>query len=306
MGEVLQQVDRPRSAGDHHRPGQVSGWLVDEQSEVLTQPLPLTGDEVRSLREALIRDEQGTSSVSRDARSSTLDASFPPEAHWEGMKPRRSWLALKRIVDVALGTVLALLALPVILILALGAGLQLRELPFFLQRRVGRDGRSFLCPKIRTLPSHTPVYATKYELKLDVRGFTGFLRKHHLDELPQLLVVPFGKLSLVGPRPKMPDEYEPVPEWYTTMRSVVPPGCTGLWQIGTHRHLMPHESPQYDLFYRCHGNLRLDLWVMWRTALRIFRLAQPVDLSRVPSWALKDLLAPSVSTSFQPEPEEAG
>jgi lipopolysaccharide/colanic/teichoic acid biosynthesis glycosyltransferase len=305
MGELLRQVDPPRAEDNQHQARRATRWLVDEPTEA-SEALPLTEDEVQALRDALHRDQQ--EAVLREVQSTTLEQSFPQGAPWAAMEPRRSWLALKRVIDVVLGTVLALLALPVILVVALGAWIQLRESPFFLQRRVGRDGRSFLCPKIRTLPSHTPVYATKYELNLDVQGFTGFLRKHHLDELPQLLVVPFGRLSLVGPRPKMPDEYEPVPEWYSTMRSVVPPGCTGLWQIGTHRHLMPHESPQYDLFYRCHGNLRLDLWVMWRTTLRMFRLAGPVNLSRVPSWALQDLLVGSGTspTFFQAEPEEAG
>src|SRR5215217_2594374 len=103
-----------------------------------------------------------------------------------------------------------------------------------------------------------------------------FLRTHHLDELTQLYLVPLGGLSLVGPRPKMPDRFEPVHPVYAAARTRVPQGCTGLWQIGSHKHLLPNESPQYDFFYVRERTFAMDLWILWRTALLMLHLRGPV------------------------------
>lgn len=202
----------------------------------------------------------------------------------EGLPVRRSWLISKRVVDVVLGSVLALAALPFIVALALAVGVSLREWPFFVQRRIGKDGRAFSCPKIRTLPGHTPPYASTLDPDMEIGRFAQFLRRRHFDELPQLLVVPLGWMSLVGPRPKMPDEFEPAPRSYTDFRTRVPQGCTGLWQIGRHTHLPPHESPEYDLLYVRQASLVLDLWIMGCTALNMLGLLPATDLDRLPSW----------------------
>lgn len=195
-----------------------------------------------------------------------------------------SWLKWKRAVDLVLGAVMALAALPMIVLLAVVVAISLRGWPLFIQQRVGQYGRVIRCPKLRTLPRHAPRYASKYEIDLPTTGVLGFLRRRHLDELPQLLLVPIGKLSLVGPRPKMPHEFEPAPDWYVEARTVVPQGCSGLWQVGNHTHEMPHESPEYDLFYLRHFSLRLDLWILWRTFRKVVGLGRPVELRDIPAW----------------------
>src|SRR5207248_607570 len=136
-------------------------------------------------------------------------------------------LFVKRVIDVVLGGVLSLLALPVLLVLALGTAIAFRAWPFFVQRRVGEGGDLFPMVKLRTLPPGAPKYATKHALpEMRVPAFADFLRRTHLDELPQLLLVPLGWMSLVGPRPKMPDEFEPVDPRYGRTRLTVPQGCT--------------------------------------------------------------------------------
>ena len=197
------------------------------------------------------------------------------------------WLVAKRLLDLVVGIPLALLAIPVIVILAAAVALTLREWPIFVQERLGKNGRLFRCPKLRTLPRHTPPYASKYAIPLPERGFEAFLRRKHLDELPQLLLVPFGKLSLVGPRPKMPDEFEPAPEVYGAHRVTVPQGCTGLWQVGQHTGGTVSESPQYDLTYIANASVPLDLWILWRTALVVTGLGKPVALDELPHWTRK-------------------
>lgn len=195
----------------------------------------------------------------------------------------------KRLFDIVVGTLLCLLAVPVVLVLAVGVCLSMRTWrPFFVQDRLGLGGRRIRILKLRTLPLDCPPYALKSTLELgQLPPYAAFLRRRHLDELPQLLLVPFGRLSLVGPRPKMPDEFEPVDASYAATRVRVPQGCTGLWQIGAHSAACPDASPQYDAFYLEHASLRLDLWTFWRTALLILRLAPPVDLDDVPEWAMR-------------------
>jgi len=190
----------------------------------------------------------------------------------------------KRVLDLLLGTILALVALPVILFLALLVAVSIRAWPLFVHERVGKGGRSFRCPKLRTLPRGTPAYAMKIDIPVVAQGRVArFLRRTHLDELPQLLLVPFGKMSLVGPRPKMPDGYEPVDPTYAMVRGQVTQGCTGLWQISRHKSGMPHQSPDYDYFYVQHQSIALDLWILWRTALGMAGIGRPIELRDVPA-----------------------
>jgi lipopolysaccharide/colanic/teichoic acid biosynthesis glycosyltransferase len=193
-------------------------------------------------------------------------------------------LRCKRLLDIFLGTVLALLALPVILVLACGVAVTLREWPFFVQHRIGKDGRTIAFPKLRTLPRNVPKYALKYEWDVELGRFAQFLRKRHLDELPQLLVVPIGWMSLVGPRPKLPDFVEPVDDYYYWTRTSISQGCTGLWQIGMDTHRLPGEAPEYDFFYVENVSVRLDMWILWRTALTLLGFARPTGLSEIPAW----------------------
>ena len=201
---------------------------------------------------------------------------------------RIAWSAAgKRALDVVLGTVFALLALPVILVLAVAVACTLRCWPFFVHERIGRDGVRFAFPKIRTLHPTTPRYTDKFALEAyRMPRLCRTLRRTHLDELPQLLLVPIGRLSLVGPRPKMPDDVEPVDWTYGKVRTTVRQGCTGLWQIGAHAHLEVKDAPEYDYFYVGNGSVRLDLWILWRTVLNITGLGTPVALDDVPRWAL--------------------
>lgn len=195
-----------------------------------------------------------------------------------------SWRQRKRAFDLVVGTALAVVATPVVVALALLTALSLRAWPFFVQERITEGGRHRKFYKLRTLPKHTPPYALKRALELDLPRIPLVLRRLHLDELPQLYLVPLGRLSLVGPRPKMPDAFEPVEPSYGEVRVRVPQGCTGLWQVGAHTDELPHETPDYDYFYLRYGCLRLDLWILWRTVRHMFGVNRPVVLDRVPHW----------------------
>lgn len=193
----------------------------------------------------------------------------------------------KRALDVVLGTVLLVLSLPIIILLSLGVCVSLRTWrPFFLQRRVGRSGRPFTIVKLRTLPHDAPAAADKYTIAATVKTtrFGRLLRTTHLDELPQLLLVPFGKMSLVGPRPEMPTLLARFDESFVAERSRVRPGCTGLWQISVDAGRLIGEAPEYDLYYLRHGGVRLDVWVLWRSVLLVLG-SRPASWADVPRWA---------------------
>jgi lipopolysaccharide/colanic/teichoic acid biosynthesis glycosyltransferase len=203
-------------------------------------------------------------------------------------------VGLKRAVDIVVGSVLAVLTLPFVLVFAVGCALSLRAWPFFVQQRVGKDGKPFPLPKLRTLPASAPPAIDKYQLDgTRIPPFCRLLRRTHLDELPQLLVVPLGWMSLVGPRPEMPNLLARYPTDFAASRSSVRPGCTGLWQISTASGKLIYESPEYDLVYARHRGLALDLWILYRTLRMLATRRAVIDLDDVPSWAIdRGRLAP--------------
>ncbi|MBW3614211.1 MAG: sugar transferase, partial [Actinobacteria bacterium] len=86
------------------------------------------------------------------------------------------------------------------------------------------------------------------------------------DELPQLLLVPIGRMSLVGPRPEMPFLHDAMPAPFARLRTEVRPGCAGLWQIGHQCSGLIVEAPEYDLYYVDNWSPVMDLVILWRTA----------------------------------------
>ena len=197
---------------------------------------------------------------------------------------------MKRLMDIVVGGLLALLAIPTIVVCAVVLTITLRAFPFFVQRRVGRDGREFRLVKLRTLPAGTPPYVDKYRLaKVDIPPFARLLRRLHLDELPQLFLVPLGRMSLVGPRPEMPSLHRRLPASFASLRTSVRPGCTGLWQIGRHSDGLIGETPFYDEFYLSHRSAALDVWILAQTVRlmvgrgRLFRLVDIPEELRGPA-----------------------
>lgn len=192
----------------------------------------------------------------------------------------------KRMLDVVVGTVLALAVTPLIVLLACLLAVQYRTSPFFVQQRLGRAGRPFRIVKLRTLPPDAPAYADKYALRdMALPTLPGLLRRLHLDELPQLWLVPFGRMSLVGPRPEMAFLHDRLPRSVAEERVSVRPGCTGLWQVSVHAGELILEHPEYDLAYVARPGLRLDLWIMWHTLRMLCGGDRRVSLDALPAWA---------------------
>jgi lipopolysaccharide/colanic/teichoic acid biosynthesis glycosyltransferase len=193
----------------------------------------------------------------------------------------------RRIFDVAVASALVMVALPMIAVFALVLAVELRAWPFFVQTRIGRSGRPFRFLKLRTLPTAAPAYTDKYQLaSVAIPRFARLLRSTHLDELPQLFLVLAGRMSLVGPRPEMPHLHREFGVSHRQAREALRPGCAGIWQVSADNDRLIFEAPEYDHFYAEYASLRLDLWVLWRTALLIVG-APRVTIEDVPAWALR-------------------
>jgi lipopolysaccharide/colanic/teichoic acid biosynthesis glycosyltransferase len=192
----------------------------------------------------------------------------------------------KRVIDVVVAAALLLVVLPFVGLCAIGVALSLRAWPFFVQERVGYNGRPFRLIKLRTLPPSAPRFADKYAISsIEIPWFPRLLRQLHLDELPQLLLVIPGWMSLVGPRPEMATLVHLLPPDVRVSRLAFRPGCTGIWQVSRDADKLIGEAPEYDRFYARHASLRLDLYVLAQTFQVMLTPIRTVTLASVPDWA---------------------
>ncbi len=174
--------------------------------------------------------------------------------------------SVKRCVDLVGSSVLLVVFAPLLVLIAF---LVRRDSPgpvLFVQERVGRKGRIFPMYKFRSMHIEAPRYARSPQSSRDPRltRVGRVLRRTSLDELPQLMNILLGDMSLVGPRPEMPF----VVESYTAeqrQRLQVVPGLTGLWQLSADRAFPIHEALEYDLYYIRNRGFFLDLAILIHT-----------------------------------------
>lgn len=181
---------------------------------------------------------------------------------------RKIYYFLKRSFDCAVALILLSITAPLWAIIAIWVKRTSEGPVFFQQERVGYLGRKFGMYKFRSMYVNAPKYSRSPEESHDSRITSAgrFLRKTSLDELPQLLNVLRGDMSLVGPRPEMPfvtEEYNLIER----RRLIVPQGLTGLWQLSADRKYSIHESLEYDLYYIENRGFFLDLAILLHTAL---------------------------------------
>lgn len=178
----------------------------------------------------------------------------------------------KRICDMAGSLILLGLGAPLFAALAVLIKLDSPGPILFRQERVGRYGKLFQMFKFRTMrPGAAPYdYSPRAAEDPRVTRVGRFLRRTSLDELPQLLNVVEGTMSLVGPRPEMPF----IVQQYTDrhrQRLQVKPGLTGLWQLSGDRAFLIHENVEYDLYYIQHRNFFMDLAILLHTPIFAMR-----------------------------------
>lgn len=191
-----------------------------------------------------------------------------------------AYIVVKRLFDFC-ASLLGLICLsPLFLILAFLIKLDdPKGSVFYSQLRVGKNSVNFRMFKFRSMVSNAdeikknliglnevggPMFKLKHDPRITRVGRV--IRKYSLDELPQLLNVMLGSMSLVGPRPPLVTETEKYTE-YDHQRLLVKPGCTGLWQVGGRNDVDFDEMVKLDLEYITHRSIWLDLKIIFKTVL---------------------------------------
>jgi lipopolysaccharide/colanic/teichoic acid biosynthesis glycosyltransferase len=176
----------------------------------------------------------------------------------------------KRAIDLVGATVLLFCLMPVTAAVALMVRLSLGSPVFFFQKRVGFGGRIFTIWKFRSMRDAVDSEGRPLADAERLTRFGRLLRKTSLDELPQLVNVLLGEMSLVGPRPLLPqylDRYTPE----QARRHEVLPGITGWCQIRGRNALSWEEKFNLDVWYVDHQSLRLDLYILAQTMVTLLR-----------------------------------
>jgi lipopolysaccharide/colanic/teichoic acid biosynthesis glycosyltransferase len=213
---------------------------------------------------------------------SLLHHTFTPSLRHCAIAQRPSFYAItKRLFDIVVSLLALAVTLPLYLLVMLVIWLEDGRPFLFVHRREAHGGREFGCLKFRTMRKDAE--ATKEQLaeqnRCDgpqffiprdprVTRVGTFLRKYHIDEWPQFLNVLRGEMSLVGPRPSPFAENQFCPTWREARLSV-PPGITGLWQVSRTRSSGNdfREWIEFDLQYVQQRGWRMDLYILWRTAV---------------------------------------
>jgi len=204
---------------------------------------------------------------------------------------RKEYEIAKRVMDVAFCLTALPLALPLIALCALATRLDSPGPVLFIQKRVGKGGRPFCLFKFRTMQHNIDNSSYRVFMKAFVNGQIGgdgngqeiykpihashvtrvgrILRKASLDELPQLINVLRGEMSLVGPRPNVPWEVEEYRGWHNERLEVLP-GITGLAQVRGRSGINFDSIVKYDIEYIEKRSLALDLKILWWTLISVF------------------------------------
>ena len=182
----------------------------------------------------------------------------------------------KRALDVTLSLALLIISLPVLSVACVAIVLTTRQSPLLMQKRIGHLGRAFGMLKLRTMRPDAAgyqeeepailgeVFAAKTPADPRVTAIGRLLRRTSVDELPQLLNVFAGQMSLVGPRPALPIEVTHYPRsWARSL--AVKPGLTGLWQVSGRSEVPPLRRAAMDRFYTRRRSLAFDCLMLLRT-----------------------------------------
>ncbi|NMM61137.1 sugar transferase [Clostridium sp. P21] len=199
------------------------------------------------------------------------------------IKSKKLHFLLKRLSDIILSAVGILILSPVFIILAIWIKVDSKGPAIFKQVRVGKDGKDFTIYKFRTMVVNAEkkrelnidpgnlenfVFQSKTDNRITKSG--AFLRKTSLDEIPQLFNVFIGNMSLVGPRPEIPDVVKLYPEEYR-QRLLVPQGITGLAQISGRGEIELGKTIFYDLTYIKRFSVYTDIKILFGTVFSVFK-----------------------------------
>jgi len=213
-----------------------------------------------------------------EARTTIRPIAGLPLLHLEHPRRTGSRIIVKAIFDRTVAACALFVLAPVFAGIALAVKAEDGGPVFFQQVRVGRNGKPFKVWKFRTMvvnaeqilarlaeqnEGNGTLFKMRKDPRITKRG--AWLRRHSLDELPQLINVFRGEMSLVGPRPALPEETAKYDGTHMVRRIVVKPGITGLWQVSGRSELSLEDSMRLDVHYVENWSLFLDLQILWKT-----------------------------------------
>ena len=209
--------------------------------------------------------------------------SIPSKEH-EHSSPKKIYIRVKRILDIILSIIALVLLSPVFLIISIAIKLDSKGKVIFKHKRIGKNGKEIYIYKFRTMvenaeevmktftPEQMKEFKENYKLANDPRitKVGNFLRKSSLDELPQLLNILKGDLSIIGPRPIIEEELERYGEKKSTFLSVTP-GLTGYWAANGRSCTSYEDRMKMELYYVENISFKLDMKVFFKTVISVIK-----------------------------------
>ena len=179
----------------------------------------------------------------------------------------------KFFFDTIFSTFLLLIMSPIFLIISLILIMNFKGSPFFLQKRPGLNEKLFLIIKFKTMNEKKNIKGELLKDEFRLTKIGGIIRKFSLDEIPQLINVLKGDMSLVGPRPLLP-EYLSLYNKQQKKRHMVKPGMTGLAQVSGRNLISWKEKLELDVEYVKNQSLSLDFYILFKTIFKVFKIKE--------------------------------
>ncbi|MFJ1490987.1 sugar transferase [Capnocytophaga canis] len=177
---------------------------------------------------------------------------------------------IKPFLDFILALIGFLLLSPVFIIVTIGLFFANQGKPFFFQLRPGKDGKIFKIIKFKTMNDKKDEHGNLLPDADRLTKVGSFVRKTSLDEIPQLLNVIKGDMSLIGPRPLLPS-YLALYNDFQRRRNEVKPGITGWAQVNGRNSISWEKKFEYDVWYVDHISFALDFKILWLTVLKVLK-----------------------------------
>ena len=179
-------------------------------------------------------------------------------------------LFFKRLLDILASAFLLVCLSPIILILALLLAVQNKGNPFFFQDRPGKNEKRIRIVKFKTMTDQRDAHGNLLPDRVRITRLGKLVRKWSLDELPQLINVIMGDMSLIGPRPLL-FKYLPLYSETQRRRHEIRPGITGWAQVNGRNAISWTRKFELDVYYVDHLSFRLDFQIFWLTLIKILR-----------------------------------
>jgi len=176
----------------------------------------------------------------------------------------------KRAFDIIFSLMFIILSLPFIFVICIIIIVEIREFPLFLQQRIGKDEKKFNIIKLKTMKEKYDKNHNPLPDKLRITKSGIFLRKFSIDELPEFWNVLCGKMSLIGPRPLLP-QYLPYYSKEEKLRHTIRPGITGLAQVSGRNYISWDKRLSLDIIYVKKLTFIMDCKILFKTILNVIR-----------------------------------